>query len=106
MSTSIQKSAEQVQLHLHHLELRGHVGTRLAVTFAAAVLGGLIGSIAGSPGIAAGSIIGSFVGALAAIGFDRNLLAQGSLEHEIDEIESEAERMIESRRPLRPPERR
>ena len=103
MSTSVLKSTEQAQLQLHDSEVRGHLGTEVGVTIAVCALGSLIGSGAGDAGIVAGSLIGATVGLLAGFAFDRNLRARENRDHEIEAIEAEADRVIDSRRSGNPP---
>lgn len=103
MFTHAKKSTAQLTKQLHDADLRGHRGTEVLMTVAVGGLGGLVGSLAGAPGIVAGAVIGAGIGALAALGFDRTLREGESRDQQIEEIEADADRVIESRRSMSSP---
>ena len=103
MSKKSLPTADQTERKLHDAEAHGHVGAEAAAVASGAALGAIVGSIAGPPGAIAGALVGGALGAVTAVGLDRGVRGEERAAHDIEDVEAEADRVIESRRFEAPP---
>ena len=102
MTKRSRRNADQAERSLHTSEARGHLAVEAASTLSGAALGAIVGSIAGPPGAFAGAVVGGAIGAVTGVGLDRGVRSEERAAHDIEDIEREADHVIE-RRSTRPP---